>query len=142
MQIQVSLGTRRNFSIVLPVKFRDNINFCTRCQGVPKPPDLRCYTSSKLRGAILGQTSFEKQKEQIIQNFEQCRIHVKQIERHGEKGLLLEFPNGNILRISTEEKHHPLVYSYETRAEKEARLTQWYGEEENFKLDDWEDVDV
>ncbi|MCP4401986.1 MAG: hypothetical protein GY801_32390 [bacterium] len=90
----------------------------------------------------MGQLPFEKQKEQIIQNFEQCGIRVKKIERHGEKGLLLEFPDRNILRISTEEKYHPLVFLYEMRAEKEARLTQWYGEEENFKLEDWEDVDV
>ncbi len=90
----------------------------------------------------MGQTSFEKQKEQIIQNFEQCGIRVKKIDRHGTKGLLLEFPDQNILRISTEEKYHPLHFSYETRAEKEARLTQWYGYKENFKLEDWEDVDV
>ena len=41
MQMHVILLTHSNFSIVLPVKFRGNINFCTRYQGAPKTHDLR-----------------------------------------------------------------------------------------------------
>ena len=37
------LLTHSNFSIVLPVMFRGNSNFCTRYQGVPKTQDLLCW---------------------------------------------------------------------------------------------------
>jgi len=35
--MELSLGTRGNFSIVLPVKFRGGITFRARYHGVPKP---------------------------------------------------------------------------------------------------------
>ena len=35
---------RGNFSIVLPVTFRDGVKFRARYQGIPKPPHAwRCY---------------------------------------------------------------------------------------------------
>ena len=35
-RIQVSLGTRGNFNMVLPVKFRANVTFLARYQGRPQ----------------------------------------------------------------------------------------------------------
>ena len=41
MQIQVTLGTRGHFDIVLPVMCRAASGVVARYQGVPKAPDLR-----------------------------------------------------------------------------------------------------
>jgi hypothetical protein len=39
--IQLTLGTRGNFGMVLSVKSCGNVGLVARCQGVPKEADLR-----------------------------------------------------------------------------------------------------
>lgn len=83
-----------------------------------------------------------KKKDVITQDFVNFGIKVKRIKGDEHVGLLLEFPNGNILRVSTQENHHPVVYSHETREDKVRRLMKWYGDDEDFELEGYEDVDV
>jgi len=73
-------------------------------------------------------------EENVIADCNESGIRVLRYNVRGDKGILLEFQNGNRVEISTENKYHPLVISHETSEHREERLREMYKDDTDMNI--------